>query len=195
MKLFGFALSSAAYRVRIALNLKSISYELVSLKLREGEHRREDYMAINPQGLVPALALSGDEADTVLFQSTAILEYLDEVFPEPPLLPRNPVQRARVRAVADNVACDIHPLNNLRILLYLKNELGHDDDTINTKWYHHWLAEGFNGIERSIDGAGSASATSRPWRMSACCRRSTTPAASSSIWSRTPGSARSRKTA
>lgn len=153
MKLFGFALSSAAYRVRIALNLKSINYELVSLKLREGEHRREDYMAINPQGLVPALALSGAASDTVLFQSMAILEYLDEVFPEPPLLPKHPVQRARVRAVADNVACDIHPLNNLRILLYLKNELGQDDETINTKWYHHWLAEGFNGIERSLEGS------------------------------------------
>lgn len=150
MKLFGFSLSSAAYRVRIALNLKDVDYELVSLKLKEGEHKRDDYLALNPQGLVPALALSGAASDTVLFQSTAILEYLEEVYPEPPLLPDHPVSRAKVRGVADNIACDIHPLNNLRVLLYLTNQLDHDDETVNTTWYHHWLQEGFGGIERSI---------------------------------------------
>ena len=149
MKLFGFFLSSAAYRVRIALNLKNIDYEQLSLKLREGEHKQADYLAVNPQGLVPALALSGAASDTVLFQSMAILEYLEEVYPDPPLLPDHPVRRARCRAVADNIACDIHPLNNLRVMLYLKDELGHDDDEINT-WYHHWLKAGFDGVERSI---------------------------------------------
>ena len=149
MKLFGFYLSSAAYRVRIALNLKGVDYEQVSLKLRAGEHRKDEYIALNPQGLVPALALSGAASDTVLFQSMAILEYLEEVFPEPPLLPDHPTLRAKVRAVADNIACDIHPLNNLRILLYLKNELGQDDEAVNT-WYHQWLKSGFDGIERSI---------------------------------------------
>lgn len=149
MKLFGFFLSSAAYRVRIALNLKDIDYEQLSLKLREGEHKQADYLAVNPQGLVPALALSGAASDTVLFQSMAILEYLEEVYPEPPLLPKHPVTRANVRAVADNIACDIHPLNNLRVLIYLKDVLGHDDDEVNT-WYHHWLKAGFDGVERSI---------------------------------------------
>lgn len=149
MKLFGFFLSSAAYRVRIALNLKNIDYEQLSLKLREGEHKQADYLAVNPQGLVPALALSGAASDTVLFQSMAILEYLEEVYPDPPLLPDHPVRRAGVRAVADNIACDIHPLNNLRVMIYLKDELGHDDDEINT-WYHHWLKAGFDGVERSI---------------------------------------------
>ena len=150
MKLFGFYLSSAAYRVRIALNLKGVEYEQVSLKLRAGEHKQADYMDLNPQGLVPALALSGAASDTILFQSMAILEYLEEVYPDPPMLPEHPALRAQVRAVADNIACDIHPLNNLRILLYLKNELGQDDETINTTWYHQWLKSGFDGIERQI---------------------------------------------
>ena len=151
MKLFGYYLSSAAYRVRIALNLKGVDYEQVSLTLRAGDHRKDDYLALNPQGLVPALALSGAASETILFQSMAILEYLEEVFPEPPLLPEHPVLRARVRAVANNIACDIHPLNNLRILLFLKDELGQDDETVNTTWYHQWLKAGFDGIERSID--------------------------------------------
>lgn len=150
MKLFGFSMSSAAYRVRIALNLKGLDYELVSLKLREGEHKGDEYLALNPQGLVPALALSGAASDTILFQSTAILEYLEEVYPEPPLLPDHPVTRAEVRAVADNIACDIHPLNNLRVMLYLKSELGCDDEAVERTWYHHWLKQGFDGVERTI---------------------------------------------
>lgn len=151
MKLFGYYLSSAAYRIRIALNLKGLDHELVSLKLRAGEHKDEEYKALNPQGLVPALALSGAASGTVLGQSMAILEYLDEVYPKPPLLPDHPIRRARVRAVAHNIACDMHPLNNLRVLLYLGNELGHDKETVNVTWYHHWLKAGFDGIEQQIE--------------------------------------------
>ena len=99
---------------------------------------------------MPALGLSGAAEGTVIPQSMTILDYLEEVYPDPPLLPEHPTLRAQVRAVADNIACDIHPLNNLRVLLYLKNELGHNDETVNTTWYHQWLKAGFDGIERQI---------------------------------------------
>jgi maleylacetoacetate isomerase len=142
MKLFGFFRSSAAFRVRIALNLKGLSWEDGFIHLRRGDQRGADYLGVNPQGLVPALQIDGH----TLIQSMAIVEYLDETHPEPPLLPRHPEGRARVRALAAIVACDIHPINNLRVLRYLSRPLGHDQATIET-WYNHWIAAGFAALE------------------------------------------------
>lgn len=145
MKLYTYARSSAAYRTRIALNLKGIGCETVTVDLRPAasDHNKSDYRAMNPQGLVPALSVD----DTTVAQSLAIIEYLDETHPDPPLLPRAPVDRARVRAMALAVACDMHPLNNLRVLNYLRSPLEHDEDTVNA-WYRHWIAAGFGGLEQ-----------------------------------------------
>jgi maleylacetoacetate isomerase/maleylpyruvate isomerase len=145
VKLYTYFRSSAAYRVRIALNLKGVPYESVPVNLLKGEQKEEAYGAINPQKRLPALDIGG----TVLIQSPAILEYLDEVHPEPPLLPIGAVNRAKVRAVASIVGCDIHPLNNLGPLRYLKNALGHDQAAID-EWYAHWVREGFEAIEALI---------------------------------------------
>jgi len=142
MKLFGFFRSSAAFRVRIALNLKGLAYEDAFIHLRRGDQRTADYLAVNPQGLVPALEIDGE----TLIQSQAIIEYLDETHPEPPLLPRDAAGRARVRALAAVVACDIHPINNLRVLRYLGRSLGHDQAAVET-WYNHWIATGFAALE------------------------------------------------
>ncbi|MDI3471162.1 MAG: maleylpyruvate isomerase [Pseudolabrys sp.] len=151
MKLYSYFRSSAAYRARIALNLKGLSYEMTAVHLTKdgGHNRRPDYRAINPQMKLPALALSGGE---VLIQSMAIIAYLDEVYPEPPLLPAEALERAKVRAIAQIIACDIHPLNNVAPLRYLKNVLGHSQDEIDT-WYRHWVTEGFEAIEALIDPA------------------------------------------
>ncbi|GEO14989.1 maleylacetoacetate isomerase [Microvirga aerophila] len=146
MKLYTYFRSSAAYRVRIALNLKGVAYESMPVNLLKGEHRDEAYRVVNPHGRLPAL----DLGDTVLVQSPAILEYLDEVYPEPPLLPGDPVQRARIRAVASLVGCDIHPLNNLAVLSYIKRQLGHDQATVD-EWYAHWIHQGFEAIETMIE--------------------------------------------
>ena len=145
MKLYTYFRSSAAYRTRIAFNLKGVRCETkeVDLRTTASDQLKPEYRAVNPQGLVPALVIE----DTTVAQSLAIIEYLDEVYPEPPLLPRSPVDRARVRAMALAVACDMHPLNNLRVLNYLRSQLGHDEDTINT-WYRHWIAVGFSGLEQ-----------------------------------------------
>jgi len=145
MKLYGFSRSSAAFRVRIALNLKGLAYESGSIHLRRGEQRQPGYLTVNPQGLVPALDADGH----TLIQSMAIIEYLDETHPEPPLLPRDAADRARVRALAEIVACDIHPINNLRVLRYLHGPLGHDQTAIET-WYNHWIATGFEAMEQLI---------------------------------------------
>jgi maleylacetoacetate isomerase len=145
MKLWGYFRSSAAFRVRIALNLKRLSYEQASIHLRKNEQGRPDFLALQPQGLVPALDDDGD----VLIQSMAIIEYLDETHPTPPLLPGHPVDRARVRALAQAVACDIHPIDNLRVLRYLAKPLGHDE-TVVEAWYNHWIKLGFDGIERLL---------------------------------------------
>jgi maleylpyruvate isomerase len=142
MKLYTYFRSSAAYRVRIALNLKRIAYDVVPIDLRPGAHRQPDYLARNPQGLIPAL----EEAGSVIGQSLAIIEYLEETHPQPPLLPGSPLDRARVRSMALAVACDMHPLNNLRVLNYLRSPLGQDEAAVDT-WYRHWIAEGFRGLE------------------------------------------------
>ncbi|HZS83466.1 MAG TPA: maleylacetoacetate isomerase [Stellaceae bacterium] len=142
MKLYGFFRSSAAFRVRIALNLKGISYEQASIHLRRNDQDAPAYRALNPQGLVPALEDDGQ----VFIQSMAIIEYLDETHPEPPFLPGHPADRARVRGLAQIIGCDIHPINNLRILRYLADPLGHDAKTVGI-WYNHWIAKGFESLE------------------------------------------------
>jgi len=160
MKLFGYFRSSAAFRVRIALNLKSLVYEDAFIHLRRGDQRAADYLAVNPQGLVPTLELDGH----ALTQSMAIIEYLDETHPAPPLLPADPAGRARVRALAAIVACDIHPVNNLRVLRYLNRSLGHDQAAIET-WYNHWIATGFEAFEQLLaakPGAGEFCHGDRP---------------------------------
>ena len=134
--------SSAAYRVRIALGLKGLVYETRATALMAGEHRTASYLERNPEGLVPTL-LDGEQA---LAQSLAIIEYLDETHPSPPLLPGDPLGRARVRALAQNIACDIHPLNNLRVLNYLRDPLRCSDEQVQA-WYEHWIAEGLRGLE------------------------------------------------
>jgi maleylpyruvate isomerase len=146
LKLYGFFRSSAAFRTRIALNLKGIPYEQVSLVLRRGDQLRPEYLEKNPLGLVPALE---DEDGQILIESLAIIEYLDETHPEPPLLPGHPADRARVRAIAQAIACDIHPIDNLRVLKYLSKPLGHDEKAIET-WFNHWIRLGFEGIERIL---------------------------------------------
>lgn len=145
MKLYTYFRSSAAFRTRIAVNLKGVECETVYVDLRGpvSGQREPEYLAVNPQGLVPALVVDGQ----TVAQSMAIIEYLDEVYPEPPLLPGSPVDRARVRAMALAVACDLHPLNNLRVLNYLRSPLGHDEETVNA-WYRHWIAVGFGGLEQ-----------------------------------------------
>lgn len=142
MKLYTFYRSSAAFRVRIALNLKGAKYESIPKAFAKREHRAQEYLAVNPQGLIPAL----DDDGSVLSQSLAIIEYLNEKIPQPPFLPADPVGRAQVRSMAQAIACDIHPLNNLRVLNYLRKELGQTDDGVN-KWYRHWVTEGFQGLE------------------------------------------------
>jgi maleylacetoacetate isomerase len=152
MRLYDYFRSSAAYRVRIALNLKGVTPdERTFVHLRMGNQRAQDYLALNPQGLVPALALDDGR---VLTQSLAIIEYLDETHRDPPLLPADPVERARVRAIALAIACEIHPLNNLRVLNYLIGTMGVSREQ-KDGWYRYWIDVGFEGLEKSLarDGA------------------------------------------
>ena len=155
IKLYTYWRSSAAFRARIALNLKGLAYESVPRHLLRdgGEQRSGDYLALNPQGLVPAL----DHDGTLVTQSLAICEYLEEIRPEPRLLPGDAAARAQIRAMALAVACDIHPLNNLRVLLYLRGELRQEDEAVE-RWARHWIARGFEALEQliarhSADGA------------------------------------------
>lgn len=152
MKLFTYFRSSAAYRVRIALNLKGLAWEpaFVHLIRDGGAQHAAPFRGINPAGLVPVLQTDGG---AVLTQSLAILEWLEETYPTPPLLPGDPLGRARIRAFALAIACDIHPLDNLRVLQYLKRRLGQDQPAIDA-WYRHWIAEGLPALEAAADAGG-----------------------------------------
>jgi maleylpyruvate isomerase len=148
VQLYSYFRSSAAYRVRIALNLKGIPYDTVPIHLQKegGINRKPEFRAINPHMRLPALRLdSGD----ILIQSLAIIDYLDDIHPQPPLLPQDPIAKAKVRAIAQVIACDIHPLNNIGPLRYLKNVLGQDQSKIDA-WYHHWIHDGFQAVEEMI---------------------------------------------
>lgn len=151
MILHGYWRSGASYRVRIALNLKALTYEQAAHDLRQGRQKTPDYLALNPQGMVPALDVDGQ----VLIQSPAILEWLEETYPEPPLLPRDAGDRATVRAMSAVIGCDIHPLNNLRVLTSLRRDLGADQATVDA-WAARWIAPGFDALEALVarDGAG-----------------------------------------
>jgi maleylacetoacetate isomerase len=164
VKLYTYFRSSAAFRVRIALNLKGLRYEPLFVHLAKGEHRKSDYTKVNPQGLLPTLEL---DDGTRLNQSLAIMEYLEEKHPRPPLLPSEPVGKARVRALSELIACEIHPLNNLRVLQHLKRALGQDEDQVNA-WYRHWIADGLGKLEAELD-AGARFACGEAPTMADCC--------------------------
>jgi maleylacetoacetate isomerase len=142
IRLFDYFRSSAAYRVRIALNLKGLDYESIGVDLRAGEQKQPEYRALNPQGLVPMLEVDGRR----FTQSLAIIDYLDSAFPEPRLIPADPADRAHVLAMALTIACDIHPLNNLRVLKYLAGSLDLAEPA-RDDWCRHWVGEGFDALE------------------------------------------------
>ncbi len=152
MKLYSYFRSSAAYRVRIALNLKGIDYQLDPIDLTTKRQREPGYLQVNPMGLIPALEDDG----VTIGQSLAIIEYLDDVYPQRPIRPVDPVQRALDRSIALTIACDIHPLNNLRVLGYLTDQLGLEQDA-KDEWYRHWIAVGFAALEKLVVGAPYAS--------------------------------------
>ena len=145
MRLYSFFRSSASFRVRIALNLKGVDYETVPVGLPQDEHRKAAFLAVNPQATVPTL----DDDGVVLAQSLAIIEYLDARFPVPRLIPSEPVARARVQWLAQLIACEIHPLNNLRVRRHLAGELGLDDAAVE-RWQRHWIAEAFGPLEALV---------------------------------------------
>lgn len=149
MKLYTYFRSSAAFRVRIALNLKDLAYQPEFVHLAKGEHRKPDYARVNPQALVPALVL---DDGSHLAQALAIIEFIEERHPRPPLLPKEPLERARVRSLSYLVACEIHPLNNLRVLQHLKRQLGQNEEQINA-WYRHWVADGMAKFEAALSGS------------------------------------------
>ncbi|MGY8820468.1 MAG: maleylacetoacetate isomerase [Pseudomonadales bacterium] len=166
LKLYGYWRSSAAYRVRIALNLKGLAFENLPVHLVKdgGQQRSADYKALNPQGLVPLL-VDGDER---ISQSLAILEYLEEVFPLPALLPDDPADRARGRSLALHIACDLHPLNNLRVLQYLSGPLGIEDEA-KQQWIQHWIHTGLASVEEGLAAFhGKLSLGRRPGYLEAC---------------------------
>ncbi|SCK58911.1 maleylpyruvate isomerase [Variovorax sp. HW608] len=165
MKLHNYFRSSASFRVRIALHLKGLDFEYIPVHIARGDHKTGPFSAISPDMLVPLLDDDGER----LTQSMAIIEYLDEVYPEPALLPHDPVGRAKVRALSQSIACEIHPLNNLRVLKYLVRELKLDDDAKNA-WYRHWVREGLLAFERQLAllPAGTYCYGSTP-TMADCC--------------------------
>lgn len=169
LKLYGYWRSSAAYRVRIALNLKGLAYRQVPVHLVRdgGEQNGKAYQALNPQGLVPLL-VDEENGGAPIAQSLAIIEYLEEIFPVPAILPAGPVERAQVRALALHLACDVHPLNNLRVLQYLSGELG-VDDAAKSAWYRHWVATGLAAVEQGLAAYGDTfSLGTRPGYLEAC---------------------------
>jgi maleylacetoacetate isomerase len=165
VKLYTYFRSSAAFRVRIALNLKGLEYGPVFVHLAKGEHRKPDYAKVNPQALVPTLEL---EDGTRLNQSLAIIEYLDEVHPNPPLLPRESKAKARVRSLSELVACEIHPLNNLRVLQHLKRALGQSEEQVNA-WYRHWIGDGLAKLEAELASGKSKFCHGDSPTMADCC--------------------------
>jgi maleylpyruvate isomerase len=162
--LHGYWRSSASYRVRIALGLKGLTYAQLMHDLRTGAQREADFLALAPQGLVPAIEVDG----TVLTQSLAIIEWLDEQWPAHPLLPDDPIDRAAVRAMAQIVACDIHPLNNLRVVTALREELGADDAAV-SRWIARWIAEGFDALETLVVRHGGQFAYGDTPSLADCC--------------------------
>ena len=165
MLLYTYFRSSAAFRVRIALNLKGLAYESAFVHLAKGEHRAPAYGKVNPQALVPAL----EEGGALLTQSLAIIEFLEETHPAPPLLPNDPLGRARVRSLAMLIACEIHPVNNLRVLQHLQRALGQNEDQVNA-WVRHWIADGLAKLEADLarPGTGTYSHGSLP-TIADCC--------------------------
>jgi maleylacetoacetate isomerase len=167
VKLYTFFRGSSPFRLRIALNLKGLAYEQAFVHLGKGEHRGPEFGAINPQGLLPALVLDDGR---VLTQSLAIIEYLDELQPQPPLLPKDELGRARVRSLSLLVACEIHPLNNARTLTYLRKQLGLGEEQINA-WYRHWVGDGLAKFEADLTrspGTGKFCHGNAP-SMADCC--------------------------
>ena len=165
MKLYNYFRSSASFRVRIALHLKGLSYDYVPVHLARGDHKLAAYANVSADRLVPALDSDGQ----ILSQSLAIMEYLDETHPEPPLLPADALGRARVRALAQSIACEIHPLNNLRVLKYLVRELKVEEEAKNT-WYRHWVREGLEAFERQLaQGAVSTYCYGDTPTLADCC--------------------------
>lgn len=150
MTLFGYYRSSASYRIRIVLNLKGLPWEYRSVLLNRGEQKQAEFLARNPSGLVPVL----DTGSVSLSQSVAIAEYLEEVHPDPALLPKNPLERARVREIMAIISCDVHPLQNLRVLNWLREELGADEQKV-TAWIHRWISAGFGAIEGLLERSDS----------------------------------------
>ncbi len=151
MKLYGYWRSSAAYRLRIALNLKGLPYEDVPVHLLRdgGEQYKDDYLALNPQGRIPTLV----DGDLTLGQSLAIIEYLEEKYPAPTLLPKDLAARAKTRQIALAIACDVHPMNNIRVLQYLEKKLGASQETRDA-WYHHWIRDGLTAVEKLVHKTG-----------------------------------------
>lgn len=150
MKLFGYYRSSASFRIRIVLNLKGLPWDYETVRLNRGEQKEPDYLERNPSGLVPVL----DTGEASLAQSQAIAEYLEERYPEPALLPPDPVARARVREMMAVIGCDVHPLQNLRVLNWLRDEFRADEDGV-TRWIHRWIGAGFDALEQLVERAGS----------------------------------------
>jgi len=164
MELYNYFRSSASYRVRIALALKGLAYDYKPVHLAKNEQFNESYAAVSAARLVPLLK----DGDKLLTQSLAIIEYLDETHPQPPLLPKDPLQRARVRAIALDIACEIHPLNNLRVLRYLTRDLKLSEDDKN-RWYRHWVETGLEAVERQLVAAPATYCHGNTPTLADCC--------------------------